>query len=138
MVNLCTLWSCKDIEHTAALLVSELVTNAILHAHSATTLSASFNRPRLSVAVHDEQPGQLAYPSPGEGHEAGRGLFMVRAFAAEFGVSSDATGKTVWFVLIAPPRPSPRPPPAVERGADPRPDRDDEEQTHPGATDLLT
>ncbi|MGH8866529.1 MAG: ATP-binding protein [Actinomycetes bacterium] len=106
VVSLCRLWSCEEIAHTAALLVSELVTNAILHAHSPTTVTASFESPRLSITVRDDEPGQLTPPSRDETSEAGRGLLLVHALAEDFGVRSDTTGKTVWFVLLAsePPR----------------------------------
>jgi anti-sigma regulatory factor (Ser/Thr protein kinase) len=117
--SLCTLWPCKEVAHIAALLVSELVTNVVLHARTSVTLTASFEDSRLAVGVHDDLPGDLAIGSEVGPSETGRGLFLVRTFAADCGVERDQEGKTVWFVLVVSPPPSPRPPPHVERRGSP-------------------
>jgi anti-sigma regulatory factor (Ser/Thr protein kinase) len=92
------------LEEAAALLVSELVTNAVVHARSEVGLvvGRSEKRAVLRIEVHD---GSAQRPVPGMFElEAlsGRGMALVEAMASRWGVESDGTGKRVWFELDAP------------------------------------
>jgi anti-sigma regulatory factor (Ser/Thr protein kinase) len=50
---------CPDpIKDNAVLIVSELVTNTIVHTDSAPHLEADYDDGRLRVAVRDDDPGQ--------------------------------------------------------------------------------
>src|SRR5258708_2552118 len=51
-------WGCDDAIPDAELLVSELVTNAVLHARSATRVTIEREGPRLRVSGYDTGPTQ--------------------------------------------------------------------------------
>jgi len=84
----------------AALLVSELVTNAIIHGRSRATLVAARPNGHLHVAVLDSnvqlpEGPQTATPEA----ESGRGLRIVSAVADRWGVEATDEGKAIWFEL---------------------------------------
>jgi anti-sigma regulatory factor (Ser/Thr protein kinase) len=84
----------------AALMVSELVTNALTHGTGTIALRIDVEAEALRVEVSDE--GQLALaPRPTTGAHGGWGLRIVEQLAAEWGVLEGST--KVWFRL-APPR----------------------------------
>lgn len=97
----CAEWGCEDLVEDAALLVSELITNAALHARTTITLSARMVGDDLKVAVADRQPGRIGQVMPGTAAEHGRGLPIVAAVATDWGVQSHPGGKFVWFTLTA-------------------------------------
>jgi len=80
------------------LLTSELVSNVIQHARTPARLTAVMTGLRLRVSVTDAGPGmptrQLDVSPQRIG---GRGLALVEALAANWGVGAAAVGKTVWF-----------------------------------------
>ena len=83
------------------LLVSELVTNAILHARSPIDLALRLSLRTLRVEVRDGSrvaPEQL---EPDDGTLAGRGLTLVDFCAERWGVEPTEEGKAVWFELSA-------------------------------------
>jgi anti-sigma regulatory factor (Ser/Thr protein kinase) len=99
---------------TAALLVSELVTNSVRHARLAPNerigFSVDWSGRRLRVHVRDRVPGsdrrgsppasgQSIRPTPGA--ESGWGLYLVDRLASRWGI--DAGG--YWFELDDQPRP---------------------------------
>jgi anti-sigma regulatory factor (Ser/Thr protein kinase) len=92
-----------DVHDLPVLLVSELVTNAILHAEPPVTLRAETDGQRLRVEVHDgtsAPPVLQAAGSPGTSPpERGRGLFLVASLADRWGWDDHAEGKAVWFEL---------------------------------------
>ena len=89
-----------EICHTAALLVSELVTNAILHGRSAATLEAHRPPEFIRVAVRDENPSLPAVgDNPAFGAESGRGLMIVSMLAPRWGIEPADGGKAIWFEL---------------------------------------
>src|SRR5215210_1325734 len=86
------------------LLVSELVSNAVLHAGAGPErpLEVQVLRgPRwLVVTVADEGPGFNWHPSPEAGNESGGwGLFLVDQIADRWGVECTASGARVWFEI---------------------------------------
>jgi anti-sigma regulatory factor (Ser/Thr protein kinase) len=82
----------------AELLVSELVTNALVHAGTAIRLSLSFGAGDvLRVAVEDGSPHHPAPQHSVDTAGTGRGLRLLEELADDWGVDSTATGKTVWF-----------------------------------------
>ena len=88
-----------DFADTATLLVSELVTNAIMHARTDVELRVVTGRARLRVEVSD---GSLAQPVRRRRTAlvaTGRGLGMVESLASRWGVQQTRRGKTVWFEL---------------------------------------
>jgi anti-sigma regulatory factor (Ser/Thr protein kinase) len=81
-----------------ALLVSELATNAVLHARSEFEVSLTAEPDRVRVEVSD---GNSRVPSlaavPVDAY-SGRGLLLVQQLAQAWGVETAArVGKTIWF-----------------------------------------
>ena len=86
---------------TVELLVSELVTNAVVHGTGEVGLSVRLAE-KIRVAVADKSPQRprLA-PSVGEPGPHGYGIFLVELLAEAWGVESTATGKAVWFEVLS-------------------------------------
>lgn len=83
---------------TTQLLVTELTTNAVLHAHSPIRLSVLPERGRVRVEVRDDDPRPISPPSlPDPEAEHGRGLWLVSSMAGSWGINRNEKGKTVWF-----------------------------------------
>ncbi|MGH3812825.1 MAG: ATP-binding protein [Pseudonocardiaceae bacterium] len=102
-------WGLADASGAAVLVVSELVTNSVLHALTALDVSVSAAGGRVRVAVHDHGGGapreHLAERL--EEHEGGRGLQLVSALTRGWGVlPAMGGGKTVWAVLEQAPTPA--------------------------------
>jgi anti-sigma regulatory factor (Ser/Thr protein kinase) len=79
------------------LLVSELVTNAIVHTGTPVELALRLAGRRLRSAVADGSSRTPVPRQPGANAETGRGLKLVEELAEEWGVESTGRGKTVWF-----------------------------------------
>ena len=94
-------WELDDLVEVVALLTSELVTNAVVHARTAFTVRATFDAPELRVEVRDGGPEHMEPPTDDPYAEGGRGLLLVAALADRWGVTGRPDGKTVWFVLHA-------------------------------------
>jgi anti-sigma regulatory factor (Ser/Thr protein kinase) len=96
-------WGCPELVDTATLLVSELVTNAVLHARSQSelVLRRTDDR-RLRVEISDGStaaPTRRAYSADAG---TGRGMMLVEALAVRWGSELDGDGKRVWFELELP------------------------------------
>ena len=88
-----------DVSDCAALLTSELVTNAVLHAGTPMCVTLHILPDRIRVDVADGNP---TFPSIKEyGREAatGRGLTLFSTLASDWGVQAVDGGKIVWFEL---------------------------------------
>lgn len=85
-----------DIE-VLALLTSELVTNAVLHARTSVDLVVRRIRGRIQIEASDTGQQIPLVPDAGRDPERGRGTTIVAALAEEWGVIPTAGGKTVWF-----------------------------------------
>ncbi len=96
----CEQWRLPALRDDAMLVVSELVENAVRHAHSASVLRIELRARALSIAVRDDDPAPavLAAASPDVGWY--RGLELVNRISVHWGStpSSDG-GKIVWAVL---------------------------------------
>jgi anti-sigma regulatory factor (Ser/Thr protein kinase) len=89
-----------DVEelHTAKLLVSELVTNAVLHGHGQIVLRSHLDEDRLLVEVIDEGEGfEHEVRSRDFEDVGGRGLAIVDAESSRWGIHDGTTH--VWFEL---------------------------------------
>ncbi|MFF4142857.1 ATP-binding protein [Streptomyces sp. NPDC001698] len=96
-------WSvCEDTCDAAALVVSELVTNAIVHTASRQIVCELQDEDELvRIAVRDEgcAPGE-PQPSPRRPEEEhGRGLLLVDAMCLAWGAQEQGTGLVVWAEL---------------------------------------
>jgi len=87
-----------DLVDTCLLLVSELATNAVLHARTPFTVSISRNRD-LRVEVVDADPTLPQVRDYSVDAASGRGLHLISSMAADFGARAVEGGKAVWFVL---------------------------------------
>ena len=92
-------WS-SDGQATVQLLVSELVTNAILHSTDLIEVSAERDGPWVTVEVSDRSPAKPIVKTYGQEAATGRGLRLVEALAASWGVRGDETRKSVWFKVV--------------------------------------
>jgi anti-sigma regulatory factor (Ser/Thr protein kinase) len=94
-------WGLDDAIEDAELLVSELVTNAILHARSPATVRIDRDAPRLRVAVCDTSPAPPRLRDYGPDAVTGRGMLLVDRIARRWGVELSGNGKCVWFEVDA-------------------------------------
>ncbi|MGI5457448.1 ATP-binding protein [Streptomyces sp. CA-249302] len=87
-----------ELADVAELLVSELVTNALLHSGSRfrLTLSAAHGVLRCEVSDGGSRVPRVVDAGASEN---GRGMFLVDALAWRWGCHQDGPGKTVWFEL---------------------------------------
>lgn len=84
----------------AELACTELVSNAVLHAHTAITLTIEVGVDELRVDVHDLSPALPLQRSYDTQATTGRGMTLVAALASDHGISDAGPhGKTVWFTL---------------------------------------
>ncbi|MES4891877.1 SpoIIE family protein phosphatase [Streptomyces sp. NPDC096012] len=85
----------------ALLVVSELVTNALVHTGGPVRLDMSLVHHRLRLAVADSSPRSPVKPA-GIGWEAtgGRGILLVEAVSAAWGTIPVSGGKQVWADLV--------------------------------------
>lgn len=92
-------WGLPELVEPATLLVSELVTNALLHARSKIGVTLVVDHDELRVEVHD---ASRTVPRPRRySPEAatGRGLHMLDCVASDWGVRATADGKAMWFTI---------------------------------------
>ncbi|RSO11656.1 PAS sensor protein [Streptomyces sp. WAC 06783] len=90
-------WGLRAASETAELLVSEVVTNAVRHAHTQHVLLRLVRTEALLCEVSDDDHALPQMLSAADDDEFGRGLRVVSRLAREWGTSRTATGKTVWF-----------------------------------------
>jgi anti-sigma regulatory factor (Ser/Thr protein kinase) len=83
------------------LMVSELATNSVKHAHSDFKISITDSGGEIRVEVRDTGRGRpvLRFPAPTE--PSGRGLRIVEALSGAWGTVDAPHGKTVWFTLAS-------------------------------------
>ena len=88
-----------DLLETTGLLVSELVTNSVLHAGSGIRLEIAENGQGVRVDVFDASTSLPVIGPPDPLAESGRGLHLVDSLADEWGSERLPDGKVTWFVL---------------------------------------
>ena len=102
--ELCHSWQLAAPDATvvarAVLVTNELVTNAVVHAHTDLWLRLELRSDRLFIAVHDGSPRLLRQITPDPEGENGRGLWLVEQLARAWGVRPHRDGgKVVWCTL---------------------------------------
>ncbi|OIJ98380.1 SpoIIE family protein phosphatase [Streptomyces colonosanans] len=97
-------WGVREEPDTALLVVSELVTNALVHTDGRVRLDLTLLNHRLRIAVADSSPRTPVKP-PSIGWEAtgGRGILLVEAMSASWGALPVSGGKQVWADVILDP-----------------------------------
>jgi hypothetical protein len=84
----------------AALLVTEPVTNAILHTRSGPEVTARLAGPRLRVEVADNNSCPPVRQHYGPRADTGRGMILVNELASAWGSEPTSAGKVVWFEIV--------------------------------------
>ena len=117
-------WGFAEVVDDAVVLVSELVTNAVVHAGTTAEVTCLRYEDSVRIEVADRYPEReipapaVGLPSEGAGdgeahpaarlldpeREGGRGLLLCSALAAKWGVEYAPTHKHVWFDLELPRR----------------------------------
>jgi anti-sigma regulatory factor (Ser/Thr protein kinase) len=93
-------WGCDSFLDASRLLVSELVTNAVLHARTDFELVIRVVPQGVRIEVSDESPSAPVVRRYEDEAMTGRGLALVEDLAARWGVDERPHGgKTVWFEL---------------------------------------
>ncbi|MEU6732871.1 ATP-binding protein [Streptomyces physcomitrii] len=97
----CAAWGLDDVAEDGAVVVSELVANAVQHARRE-CIRVVVERPAertVRVAVADLSRVRPVPRAPEDGAECGRGLFLVAMLAADWGTDERCWGKIVWADL---------------------------------------
>ena len=89
-------WNCPgDLAADVTLVLSELVTNAVIHANSGADITAILHDHRLRVEVHDRS-AEPPHVRTGHDGPGGFGLQFVATLADEWGWTITTPGKVVW------------------------------------------
>ena len=96
-------WACAEQVDAAVLLVSEMVTNVLVHTDADALLLAEATGEhggrRLRVEVTDAGDDLPHQRRPGELASSGRGLMLIELLAHAWGVEPRGEGKSIWFEL---------------------------------------
>ncbi len=86
---------------TAVQIVSELATNAVVHAATSFIVAVSVDDGLIRLSVTDERPFVAATKRRFSNETTtGRGLRLVETLSQSWGVEADATTKTVWCEIV--------------------------------------
>jgi anti-sigma regulatory factor (Ser/Thr protein kinase) len=92
-------WGLAQLLQDAQLVVSELGGNAVRHARSEFTVVISESHSSIRLAVSDLSHAVPREQRPANDSSSGRGLMLVGALAADWGVEQSPHGKVVWAEL---------------------------------------
>lgn len=92
-------WGCASAVDDAELVVSELVTNAVVHARSHPHLVLALDDRGVRIEVLDDSRRVPVLRQLDDHAESGRGMYLVDAFSAAWGVEVAERGKRVWVEL---------------------------------------
>ena len=93
-------WNAGELADSVVLLVSELVTNAIVHAGTSARLELRLDTQSVRVEVEDQHPRRvlpMMVDQPTEDAEEGRGLLITFSLASAWGVDYTSGSKRVWL-----------------------------------------
>jgi anti-sigma regulatory factor (Ser/Thr protein kinase) len=99
--DLAETWGLGDLDWTLLQLVTELVTNSVLHARtpSVVRLDQEIGTTAVRCAVTDFSSARPRRRSHTSQATTGRGLQMLDRMSSSWGVEKSSSGKTVWFEL---------------------------------------
>ncbi|WP_328673695.1 SpoIIE family protein phosphatase [Streptomyces sp. NBC_00322] len=98
-------WQVTQEADTILLIVSELVTNALVHTQGQVRVDFTLAGERLRVAVSDASPRAPVKPSNLNWEATGgRGILLVQAVSAAYGSVPLSSGKQVWADVALTPR----------------------------------
>jgi anti-sigma regulatory factor (Ser/Thr protein kinase) len=92
-------WGLETDLGDVALVTSELVTNAVVHARSDVVVALTARRDCVRVEVGDRSSKYPATRQPTAAQSGGRGLVIVAKVSARWGVEATDGGKIVWSEL---------------------------------------
>jgi anti-sigma regulatory factor (Ser/Thr protein kinase) len=94
-------WKVSDgDQHTIVTGISELITNAVLHAGTESHLTLDLDSGNVAVTVADSgNRGEPLLTGADTMAVRGRGLSLVRAISDSFGAHRTSSGTTVWFEI---------------------------------------
>jgi serine phosphatase RsbU (regulator of sigma subunit)/anti-sigma regulatory factor (Ser/Thr protein kinase) len=99
-------WGSPEQIDSAVLLVSEMITNVLVHTDTDALLLAEVTGEaglrRLRVEVTDAGDDLPHKRRPGELASSGRGLMLIELLADAWGVEPRGEGKSIWFELYEP------------------------------------
>jgi anti-sigma regulatory factor (Ser/Thr protein kinase) len=87
------------VRSDACLILSEIVTNAVVHARTMITIAIECDHNAVAVAVTDNSSEAPQRKHHDDLDESGRGLLLIEELATSWGydTSSDGEGKVIWF-----------------------------------------
>jgi CheY-like chemotaxis protein len=88
-----------ELLDTAQLLISELVTNAVVHGNAEPRVDIHLDGTSVRFEVHDDDPTLPTAGTADSLDESGRGLGLVESLAPRWGAEPTAGGKIVWFEI---------------------------------------
>ena len=92
-------WRAEHLFDEASLIVTELAANAVVHARSPYEVRLTLSAGRLRIEVADGDPG-TPEPQPFSAvAETGRGIVLVSAISASWGIEAQPDGKVTWAEL---------------------------------------
>ena len=94
----------EKVTGVVELLTSEVVTNAVRHAHGAGELALTITGDTIRVEVDDTSGLLPTRRCAGRDALGGRGMAIVAALARDWGVEPKRQGKRVWFEVDRPRR----------------------------------
>ncbi|HZU71709.1 MAG TPA: MEDS domain-containing protein [Acidimicrobiales bacterium] len=92
-------WGLQELEDSAALVVAELATNAVVHARTGFTVELSLAGERVRIEVSDSSPGVPVPRSATPMSPSGRGLLLIDGFTSSWGTELLGERKVVWAEL---------------------------------------
>ena len=108
LTDVCEAWGVLGSLDAALIVVSELVTNAVVHASGAIHVTAMLRRSRLHLVVRDASPAPPRRAKPALRHDAGvsldlggRGIPLLDAVCRSWGHLASDSGKAVWGIVDA-------------------------------------
>jgi anti-sigma regulatory factor (Ser/Thr protein kinase) len=85
-----------ELTEDAILVISELVTNAVMHARTPTLAWAEYEAGAITLAVVDGSASLPSLLAPNARRENGRGVAIVDELGATWGLIKTSLGKIVW------------------------------------------
>jgi anti-sigma regulatory factor (Ser/Thr protein kinase) len=97
-------WELTSAADDLRLVVSELVTNAVLHARTSVQVQLAIAEGVLELVIRDGNPRspRPRVVRPDNAATGGRGLLLVEELSDAWGVADRSDGKEVWFRVAAP------------------------------------
>lgn len=88
----------EDVVRDVIVVLSELVTNSVVHAGSRTRVVAELDPEHLRLEIHDGSPRPPVPRTPGGQLAGGYGLRIVEQLTEQWGWTPTSSGKCVWTV----------------------------------------